>query len=72
MKNTEWHVSFLNCRQMQYKNDSGQWVDWQVLHGLTEGEISVIDVDIVTNAIRIVDKHRHIAVGCLRFYGHDA
>eukprot|EP01084_Bolivina_argentea_P186728 321775_1 len=67
-----WNVGHLNNRMIQYKDHSGNWVDWKCIDGLEESKISVMDMDIETSAMRVYYKAEgHICMGCWRFYGHD-
>merc|ERR1712129_251933 len=71
MKQQGWNVNYLSNRQLQYKNDAGEWTLWRKDIILKQDEILVVDVDISTTAMRVFDDTQgHIAIGCLRFYGH--
>merc|ERR1719334_1958133 len=59
-------------RQIQYKNDEDEWVDWKMINGLKKERIHVMNMDIHSSAIRIISIfNQPVVIGCLRFYGHD-
>ena len=50
----DWSEKELNMRQIQYKNDDDQWVDWQVIKGIKKNKIHVMNLDIHTTAVRLI------------------
>ena len=50
----DWTERDLNMRQIQYKNDEDEWVDWKMINGLKKERIHVMNMDIHSSAIRLV------------------
>lgn len=64
-------ADYLNNRHLQYKNTSGNWIEWKTITDFKMNELRSINVDnIETSAFRLYHSMGYITVGCLRFFGH--